>query len=708
MRRVVALLVVALVVLGLAGWLWFGGNGAKFGKTRSQLGGPRGSSGSSGGSGALILDISGVHLADPYNNVPFGLPGYVPANDSIARWWDSLPAVEAGEIQGYINSLWRIADGEGNYTKVFDSQYWQAPSKPLPNETVKVASWRLWCGARLDMIAYLDPNSNNVNVVIYGTIENMTEYRYCMGLGLATELGFDPGTAWGLQHGYTTHFDYYEPNNPMNISMATYLWRISLPGMGEVVYDWEKVAYHLNFTVKDDGSVWGEVYRGGKLVMEMEYPNLDWFKNETGLDHPQNITITTYNKTHGINVYILLEEPVIGLPDEMKGVRFTEAFHSVETLFWNIIGYPAFSLAANLRWHGVNITQGYTTIARWAAELARQVVLYQVYHPGNKGPFHMTSTTPSSLRASTWGVCKDQSSATALFVANALGLPSVYYVMHYYCPDCWAQAHAISYVLIPTKAYDYNSYWEKLRTDYDGDGKPDHLVLIVDTANAGAEARMSEMYYYVIIPYGFSMVDAEHSAFRPLIYYNPIAYSYIHSLPTPLRAPWQNYTLNVINATRIYYWGYEDNPNGVAVTGVDYLLNRTNAYLWTKDTWYDFGTDNWWSIGIYNKTPEEILENIDRAAQKGAQAMAEALNQPYNKTIIMYVDGMNFGDPLHEHDYDSIHVHLNVAAQVYALALQHYHWTINPPSPPTQPQPIPGNIQQALANLPQQLNQWSQ
>jgi len=702
MRRALALLLVVLVLVGVAAW-WLG-NGAKFGKTRSQTVRVRG-----GGYGSKppVLDIGGVHLASLHSDVPFDLSGYVPANDSVARWWDSLPAVPASQLQDYINSLWRVVDGKGNYTRVFNSQYWQAPPKPLMNETVKVASWRLWCGARLDMIAYLDPKTGYTDVIIYGTIDNMTEYRYCMGLALATELGFDPGTAWGLEHGYTTHFDYYEPVDPTNISMATYLWRIGLPNTGIAVYDWEKMAYHLNFTVKNNGQVWVEVYRNGKTVEEIEYPNTTYFKRDTGLDHvPNTMTITAYNRTHGIRVYMLLEEPVIGISDEMKGVNFTEAFHSVETLFWNTIGYPAFSLAANLRWHGTNITREYTRIAEWAAETARQVVLHRVDHPGNNGPFHLVSASPSSLRASTWGVCRDQSTATAIFVANALGLPSVYYVMHYECPDCWSQAHAISYVLIPTKAYGYNSYWERLKTDYDGDGLPDHLTLIVDTANAGPKARMSEMYYYIILPFGYSVIDAE-SAMRPVIYYNPIAYTYIRSLPEPLRAPWQNYTFNVINATRLYYWGYEDNPSGAEMTGIDYLLNRTNPYLWTADSWYDMSTDNWWSIGIYNNTPEEILENIDRAATKGAQAMAEALKQPYNKTLIMYVDGINFGNPLHEQDHGSIHVPLTVAGQVYALALQHYHWTINPPQPPTHPQPTPGNIQQAVNHLPKQLNQWN-
>ncbi len=703
MRRGVALLLVALVFVGFVAWMWHGssGNGAKFEKTRPQPGGP------GGGSSTLILDAGGVHLADPYNNVPLDLSGHVPANDSIARWWDSLPAVEAEEIQGYINSLWRIASGQGNYTQVFDSQYWQAPAKPQ-NGTVKVASWRLWCGARLDMIAYIDPNSDNVNVVIYGTIENMTEYRYCMGLALTVGdgHGFLPGFAWGLEHGVTTqeliYLSYLTDGQAVfKIKPATYLWRIRLPGMGDVVYDSEKVTYHLNFTAKDDGSVWGEVYRDGKLIKEIQYPNLDYFKNETGLDHPQNTTITAYNKTHGINVYILLEEPVLSIYVPLKTERFHPYYYAylgAEAMWWTLVGYPAFSLAANLRWHGVNITQEYTNIAEWAAETARQVVLYQVGHPGDKPTdwvFVGPSVPPSTLRYEGWGVCADQSSATQIFVSTALGLPTVYWFSDTF-------SHAISYLLVPSKIIKSGEGFDKLHGDYDGDGKPDYAVVIVDTA----ELTPIERYNYTTI----------EQAYPPLIFilykngeyldnnlgFNLPLLGYVESLPAPIKAPWQELVYNI---TGIRYVANGIPPyNYHAEVNLTKYINIINDRLWLDKDYIGLPNGQQLPLDIYNKTPQEILQEMNDKILRAAEAWKDVYGYNLSTTTLAIASSTIMPE---WGDYDSIHVPLTVAAEVYALALQNYNWNINPPNPPTQPQQVPGSIQQALTTQPQQLNQWN-
>ncbi len=96
---------------------------------------------------------------------------------------------------------------------------------------------------------------------------------------------------------------------------------------------------------------------------------------------------------------------------------------------------------------------------------------------------------------------------------------------------------------------------------------------------------------------------------------NPALYKYVENLPKPLQAPRQEYIIRGLNATWTQTWN-----DGVItrITIEDYIQLVMEKRLWVGD-YYIVPDDNP-PIGLYNKTPEEILARIEEVVEEDARA----------------------------------------------------------------------------------------
>ena len=220
-----------------------------------------------------------------------------------------------------------------------------------------------------------------------------------------------------------------------------------------------------------------------------EYNHTAWYAWKIQLDH---LYRHSHLSTSKINlkpeIHILLEEPMIySMP-----IGGRNDFYTIEYIWWQVVGFPAFSLASNI------MLPPHPTIqdeVEWAVRLTKDVVLSYVNHPGEEGN-GISVNYPSRIRRDKWGVCHDQSIATAEFTSEALGMYGVYMNVNTY--QIYGVPHAISYILIPSSVGSIGDI--PSLHDIDHDGKNDTLYLIVDTAHLSNEQVVKLREWETVIP----------------------------------------------------------------------------------------------------------------------------------------------------------------------------------------------------------------
>ena len=220
-----------------------------------------------------------------------------------------------------------------------------------------------------------------------------------------------------------------------------------------------------------------------------EYNRATWYAWKIQLDH---LYRHSHLSTSKINlkpeIHILLEEPMI-YSDQSIG-RYD--FYTIEYIWWQVVGFPAFSLASNI------MLPPHPTVQQeveWAVRLTKDVVLSYVNHPGNDAK-NIPLNYPSLIRRLKWGVCHDQSITTAEFASEALGMYSVYVSVD--TTSIYGVEHAISYILIPSSVGSYGDI--PSLHDVDRDGRNDTLYLIVDTAHLSNEQVVKLRDWETVIP----------------------------------------------------------------------------------------------------------------------------------------------------------------------------------------------------------------
>ena len=366
--------------------------------------------------------------------------------EALTEWWNSLPEVKASQIWGYINQLWdRMENSNKYYDYTFPSSQWSVPPKPLPNQTVKIYSIRLWYGARLDILAYQNPtNPSKLEVVMYGTIENWTKWydgiaRLAVFNGLVpTWAGNESGDLW---YAYSTSF---------GAGLRTSV------GYGFAV----SLIYSLSYIDGNHAPVKLAVWKvntqteGGNIIVdnnsELE-PEVSW----------------------------ILVEPLL-----------TKTYPAPsQELFWLVIGAPVFQLTGNII---LPQNYKYSDYALWVKNVIHQMLPI-------KGPTPYPAFSPSTILLK-GSVCEGYSWATAMIANLAGGLPVA--IIAGTPPITMPNpGHAISAIVYPS--HIENATQIKLVFDIDNDSLNDTAVVLYDTANLNErqlEVMMENLISEIIFP----------------------------------------------------------------------------------------------------------------------------------------------------------------------------------------------------------------
>jgi len=734
-RWVVALAVAAVVAAAPLLFLGSGGGGGEVARPAA----------------AEPVEEEGRELVPSLNLVfideRFGLgywPGYEPEESRAQWWWESLPEVRAGEIEWYIDSVLRVLRGEGNYTEVFGNLY--APAKPLPDQPVKLQSYRLWCGARLDVVAYQDPvEPDYINIIIYAGLEDVEEWLVCAGysLVLADGLGFRPALAWGLANGINafkdTRYYYHDWMGPdwRGLRSHMILWRWG-PWLGPQMYSMTDVTpYNLtierlpNGTLKVTLADYDPVVRG--IMINYIPPNeTDRFYEKMALlGVPEGFTGTMQvmvpigGEPLTPRIYIAVEEPALAVNGPLLpgGERNgTWIIPGVSLTWWATVVYPAISIAKNIQWGHphYNLTENprvYEGIASSAAAFGRSTATTGVSYNLWWGRVTSYFIVPATLRINGYGICYGYSVASAAAAGTAYWLPTVLQIMYNTTTGLF---HAVSYVWVPSSTGEETR--DMLRADFDGDGRPDYGVLFYDTAKLTPETRRQSTVIEYLLPPGAMQVlgNAWYYIYSPRGDHNygvnPIIYAYVEVLPTMLRAPWQDFVRELTRNWSAFEYNafdpveltYRHEPV-IHVLTLEEYVRSLEPTLWYSDRYYyNYTVDGHRiipdvrSMGTYKKTPEEIIAAILAAGERMEEWLLRYEGDPERAHEKVYLWFANDGEELR--------MPVDVAARVYALAMLHgpYEWPVNMPPPPIEPTPVPGDADWgARQMLPPEYFEWA-
>ncbi len=266
---------------------------------------------------------------------------------------------------------------------------------------------------------------------------------------------------------------------------------------------------------------------------------------------------------------------------------------TVETLYWALVGQPAFSLALRLTYPpGTRPEDIYVEdLPRIIRAIAYSGVVYS--SPGE------IYETPLILRLKGIGVCGDFSLSAMILGDSGFSAP----VLKLSGRDPrTGQPHSIAVLLVPSEIYGKG----ETRIDIDGDGVPDTLIKITDTAGLPwrllKNAGFTDNYILDPGPTLYSVNPPLNKGTSNWVYCFLAGYPVLYrGLPRVLRMPWSDETVPLM--WRIYMEKTGERPPSMN----PYILVAW-AYTEKFITPYRY----YWIINTtINMSPERVAELIE-------------------------------------------------------------------------------------------------
>ena len=378
---------------------------------------------------------------------------------ALREWWSNMSTIrltKSSPLMHYITELRRRL----SFHKLLHMQvvpdrriadgYQVRIDWPKPGTVVKFGSWLLPYGARIDTLAFFD--GPILNVIVYGTVVNVTDFLRLAAIDVVFH---------GVDFLGQPVVDVLTPDashNPFYYFAAT------------------PDAKTFNYT---KWIIWVAEVDGYHVKLRHTYTM------------KEGLNVYRFNYA-GTRVYLILEEPIAYTTSTYlnRTLFFTDP--ALEEAWLESVAFPAYSLALRIAVNKMitNHTMYIRAALRKAIEVTRDVMLFNVsyiYVPSNfvlgytplENPFILYG--PASFRLTGGGVCNTYTQAADIFMALALGWPSLYI----YLPK---PNHAVGAMLVPSSvAEKYGITGITVPIDVDGDGKNDIAIKVVDTAKYSDE-----------------------------------------------------------------------------------------------------------------------------------------------------------------------------------------------------------------------------
>ncbi len=499
--------------------------------------------------------------------------------EALTEWWNNVSGVKASQIWGYIDSLWdRMQNTDKYYNYMFSSSHWSVPPKPLPNQTVKVHSIRLWFGARLDILAYQNPADPGVlEVVMYATIEDTAKW-YDGIARLATFNGLIP--TWSGRR-----------NND--------LWGVysDVPGFGLAT----SIGYGFaNSLISTFVHLEGGKNEPVKLAVWQVKP-----QTEGGYLMVDNDTILS------VNAYWVLDEPLL------TGIYPAPS----QELFWLVVGAPVFQLTGNLV-----LPQHfrYSDYAAWVRDIIHSML-----------PVKENSVYPGFSPATVLlegSVSAGYSWASAMIANLAGGLP-VSIITFLPASNSDRAGPTVSLIVFPSRTE--NATGIELFFDVDGDGLNDTAIVLYDTAHFVVEELLSEMQWRpmkeaVVPPYKLAagIADGDIMTAAGLTYYpsalgKPFIFDIIDKVNEEITSeiPWAE-----TNGYRVIFKDIVPSPANITSPNANATM-LSETYLWKICAEIPIEIPR-------NVTPEWLLYNVILPAAE-SRIPTDIQRSDCNKTLTL-------------------------------------------------------------------------
>jgi|GEM_PF-5165725 len=237
-----------------------------------------------------------------------------------------------------------------------------------------------------------------------------------------------------------------------------------------------------------------------------------------------------------IEAIVGLAMPVYPLTSSLGWLEQT-----IETLYWSLIAQPAFSLALRLTYpENADVEKIYIE------ELPRMIraIAYPGVSYGSPGEIY---ETPLYIRLNGIGVCGDYSLAAMILGDSAFSAP----VLKLSGKDPHTgMMHSIAVLLVPSRIFRENSRG----IDLDGDGKPDTLLKITDTAGLSwSDMKKGGFLNNIILDPGptlYSVNPLTNNGTYNWVYGVLAGYPEVLAhIPSVLRMPWYNWSVDLMKNT---------------------------------------------------------------------------------------------------------------------------------------------------------------
>ena len=275
-----------------------------------------------------------------------------------------------------------------------------------------------------------------------------------------------------------------------------------------------------------------------------------------------------------LDALVALSMPLYPLTSSLGWLEQT-----VETLYWALVGQPAFSLALRLTY-----PPGASSRDIYVGDLPR--IIRAIAYPGvvysSPGEIY---ETPLIMRLKGVGVCGDFSLSAMILGDSGFSAP----VLKLSGRDPrTGQLHSIAVLLVPSEIYGEG----ETGIDIDGDGVPDTLIKITDTAGLPwkllEKAGFTKNYILDPGPTLYSIDPPLNKGTFNWVYCYLAGYPLLYrGLPRVLRMPWSNETLGLM--WRIFMEKTGDEPPStntyiLAAWAYARKLIMPNRYYWIVNT----------------------------------------------------------------------------------------------------------------------------